>query len=111
MLGTEPDKPTILLIDNQAMVANITFSSRFLKKKHNAIAYHKMREAVAAGIIKVAYIKTDQNKADILNEPIGPRLYNKLFYFISFKQKPKKELKQPGGTLSKILIKAKQTFK
>jgi hypothetical protein len=78
MLGIEINTPTVLLIDNQSVIANTTLPSSTIKKKHNSIAYHRMREAVAAGIIKVGYIHTKSNLADILTKPIGPADYWRL---------------------------------
>jgi hypothetical protein len=78
MLGIDIDSPAILLIDNQSVVANTTLPSSTIKKKHNSIAYHRMREAVAAGIIKVGFIKSTTNLADILTKPIGPADYWRL---------------------------------
>jgi hypothetical protein len=78
MLGIKIDKPAILLIDNQSVIANTTLPSSTIKKKHNSIAYHRMREAVAAGIIKVGYIPSSTNLADILTKPIGPADYWRL---------------------------------
>ncbi len=78
MLGIKVDRPAVLLIDNQSVIANTTLPSSTLKKKHNSIAYHRMREAVAAGIIKVGYIKSSTNLADILTKPIGPADYWRL---------------------------------
>jgi hypothetical protein len=75
MLGIKIDKPSILMIDNQSVVANTTLPSSTIKKKHNSIAYHRMREAVAAGIIKVGYIRSATNLADILTKPVGPADY------------------------------------
>jgi hypothetical protein len=75
MLGIEVNKPSILLIDNQSVVSNTTLPSSTLKKKHNSIAYHRMREAVAAGIIKVGFIRSSTNIADILTKPLGPADY------------------------------------
>ena len=47
--------------------------SSTLKKKHNALAYHQVREAVAAGIVKVSHIPGAENVADILTKPTdGP---------------------------------------
>ena len=37
-----------------------------LLKKHNAVNYHIVREAVAAGIMKVGKEDTDTNLADVL---------------------------------------------
>jgi len=46
-----------------------------LKKKHNAIAYHKVREAVAQGTIRIAKEPGLTNLADILTKPLpGPRM-------------------------------------
>ena len=41
------------LCDNKGVVLNTTLPSSTLKKKHNAIAYHRVREAVAAKIAKI----------------------------------------------------------
>ena len=73
MLGIKITKPSILLLDNEAVVKNVTLPSSTLKKKHNAIAYHKTREAVAAGIVKIAFINSKTNRSDILTKPLGPQ--------------------------------------
>ena len=41
-----------------------------LKKKHNAIAYHQTREAVAAGTIRVTKEDGKTNLADVLTKPL-----------------------------------------
>ena len=58
-------------MDNEAVIKNTTLPSSTLKKKHNAIAYHKVREAVAAGIVRLAYVKSEMNRSDILTKPLG----------------------------------------
>jgi len=55
------------------VVKNTTLPSSTLKKKHNAIAYHKVREAVAAGIVKVAHVRSKDNRADILTKSLSPQ--------------------------------------
>ena len=83
MMGMEVIGPSVLFVDNDAVVKNTTLPSSTLKKKHNAIAYHKVREAVAAGIIKVAHIKSENNMADILTKPLSPqRYYNALRWML-----------------------------
>jgi hypothetical protein len=52
------DGPALMLGDNMSVVLNTTVPSSFLKKKHNAIAYHRVREAIAARIMRFAYIKS-----------------------------------------------------
>ena len=39
-----------------------------LKKRHNALAYHRVREAVAAGIIQYYFMKGSENPADVLTK-------------------------------------------
>ena len=47
----------LLLRDNLSVVQNSTIKVSLLKKKHVATSYHKIREAVATGIVHL--IKTD----------------------------------------------------
>jgi hypothetical protein len=75
MMGVPIDGPTALFCDNEAVVTNSTAPESTLKKKHNAIAYHRTREANAAGIVKIAKEDGDTNLADILTKLMaGPRL-------------------------------------
>ena len=39
-----------------------------MKKKSNSIAYHYVREKVAAGIIEVSHESTESNLADVLTK-------------------------------------------
>ena len=67
--------PSQVPCDNKGVVLNTTLPSSTLKKKkkHNAIAYHRVREAVAAKIAKVSHIEGKDNIADILTKAtVGP---------------------------------------
>jgi hypothetical protein len=55
-LGVALDGAALMLRDNMSVVLNTTVPSSVLKKKHNAIAYHRVREAIAARIKRFAYI-------------------------------------------------------
>ena len=60
--------------DNAAVATN-TRPESTLKKKHAAINFHRVREAVAAGTIKVAKENTHTNLADILTKLMpGPKM-------------------------------------
>jgi hypothetical protein len=39
-----------------------------LKKKHNAIAYHQVREAIAGRIMRFSYIKIEENVSDMMTK-------------------------------------------
>ena len=70
MMGIEPDGPAMMLGDNNSVVLNCTMPHSVLKKKHAACNYHRVREAIASGIIKFSHIPTEYNYADILTKPI-----------------------------------------
>ncbi len=75
MMGVPLDGPTSVFCDNAAVVINTTALESTLKKKHNAIAYHRVREANAAGIIRISKIDVTYTLADILTKLLpGPRL-------------------------------------
>ena len=54
-----------------------------LKKKHLSIAYHKSREAVAAGVMIVFYDKTGSNHADIFTKVLASIDRQRLMGYIS----------------------------
>jgi hypothetical protein len=75
MMGISIDGPTNLFGDNMSVVINATYVESPLKKKHNAIAYHRVREAIASGFVRLAHEPGETNLADILSKPLpGPRL-------------------------------------
>ena len=61
-----------------AVVLNTTIPSSALKKKHQACNYHKVRESIAAGFIKFAHIRSEENLADILTKPLARVLFQTL---------------------------------
>jgi hypothetical protein len=74
-LGVSSDGPESMLGDNISVVLNTKVPSSDLKKKHNAIAYHCVREAVAARIMRFIYIKSEENVSDVLTKPFSNDIY------------------------------------
>ncbi|MGH7955275.1 MAG: Ty1/Copia family ribonuclease HI, partial [Gloeomargaritales cyanobacterium] len=75
MIGIPIEGSTNVFCDNEAVVKNSTAPESTLKKKHNAIAYHRVREAVAANMLRIAKEDTSTNLADLLTKSLpGPRL-------------------------------------
>jgi hypothetical protein len=62
-----------------SIVFNTSFPSSVLKNKHNEIAYNRVREAIAAKIMKFACIKSEENEADILTKSLSNE---KFHYFV-----------------------------
>ena len=68
MFGIPIEGPTNIYCDNEAVYKNTVMPESTLKKKHHAIAYHRCREAVAAGTVRVAKQGTDKNLADLFTK-------------------------------------------
>jgi len=84
MMGVPIDGSTKMYCDNEAVVKSTTRPEATLKKKHNAINYHRIREAQAAGHIAIAWIDGNDNLADAFTKvTVGERrryLYSKILY-------------------------------
>jgi len=68
MLGVPIEGPAMLLGDNLSVILSTTIPSSVLKKKHQAICYHRIRECVAAQVLRFVHIDTKLNLADILTK-------------------------------------------
>mmetsp|Transcript_28944 Transcript_28944/g.41476 ORF Transcript_28944/g.41476 Transcript_28944/m.41476 type:complete len:88 (-) Transcript_28944:206-469(-) len=71
MMGVPLDGPANVFGDNGSVITNATVPTSTLKKKHNAICYHRVREAVAAKTVRIAYIPTGSNLADMFTKSLG----------------------------------------
>ena len=75
MLGVPIVGPTRMLGDNMSVIQNCSLPASQLKKKHNAIAYHRIRECVAARIIDLGHVGSTEYYADIGTKDLnGPKL-------------------------------------
>ena len=88
MLGVPIEGSCMLYGDNNSMILNTTVPSSMIKKKHNSIAYHRVREGVAGGVVDIVHVDTHDNIANILTKPLGPQEYYRLM----------KKVKFPGST-------------
>ncbi|MEM7375710.1 MAG: reverse transcriptase domain-containing protein, partial [Bacteroidota bacterium] len=84
MMGIKFNPVTTILCDNMSVVINAQFPTSSLKKKHNAVAYHKVREAVSAGIVRIGHIRSELNLADILTKPLSPLRFYELLRGVLF---------------------------
>ncbi len=71
MFGTPIDGPDNVFCDNKLVVTNATIFMSTLKKKHNSIAYHRVREAIASGILCIAKVHSSENLANLLSKPLS----------------------------------------
>ena len=68
MFGVPIDNATNIFCDNEAVYKNTTKPESTLKKKHHSIAYHRCREAVAAGTVRIAKEGTSTNLSDLFTK-------------------------------------------
>ena len=74
MMGVFLSEECSVICDNSAVVTNARPKST-LKKKHAAINFHRVREAIAAGTVRFTREGTQTNLADILTKLMpGPKM-------------------------------------
>ena len=71
MFGIPITGPASVLCDNQGVVKNASLPESTLSKRHNAINYHSVREAVAAQILRVGKEDGETNLADPFTKVLG----------------------------------------
>ena len=70
MMGIPCDFPAYVFGDNKSVLVNSSKPFSVLKKKSSSIAYHYVREGTSRDEWRTAYIKTDDNMADMLTKPL-----------------------------------------
>ena len=68
MFGVPIMGPAEVFCDNNSLVMNTTNVESKLNKKHNSLAFHAIRWAVAACILRIAWIDGNENLADALTK-------------------------------------------
>jgi hypothetical protein len=84
---------SIMFGDNQSVITSATIPHSKLGKRHVALAYHRVREAIAGNIFKFYHIDGVINPADMLSKHAGyqqfwPMLRALLFWGVSHENLP-----------------------
>jgi hypothetical protein len=78
MLGVPLDGAADLLCDNMSVVMSLTIPGSVLKKKHNAVSYHKVRETIKAKAVRVRHshwFESGRDPEQMLGWPCPPTPY------------------------------------
>jgi hypothetical protein len=67
-LGVPIRGTSMLFGDNESVVNTATVPHARLTKRHVALSYHRVREAIAAGILRFHHVRGKLNPADILSK-------------------------------------------
>ena len=70
-LGVPITDKAIMFGDNQSVITSSTLPHSTLNKRHNALSYHRVREAVASGILEFHKIEGSKNPADVVSKHWG----------------------------------------
>ena len=70
MFGVPLEGPTNFFCDNESVFKNASIPDSTLKKKHTSICYHRLREAEAAGTVRIAKEGTTMNLSDLFTNPL-----------------------------------------
>jgi hypothetical protein len=77
-MGVPLDGPAWMFGDNMSVIKSSTIPASTLNKRHNALSYHTVRSAVAAGIVNLHHIPGEENLADCLTKHLEPRVLEPL---------------------------------
>ena len=70
MHGVPHYGPADVFCDNNSVVLSSTIPALVLKKKHNAVNFHEVRETIAVGAMRVSHEGTDSNLVDRLSKTL-----------------------------------------
>ena len=82
VISTPPEVNCHVFEDNQSYIAVAESKKPPACTKHIAIKYHHFCSLVDKGIIKIQYINTKKQLADILTKPIDEGQFFKLRYML-----------------------------
>src|SRR5687768_12233519 len=68
ILGVSIVGPSIIFENNNAVINSASIPESNLKRRHNALSYHRVKEAIAANVLWMHHIKGTENPADILTK-------------------------------------------
>ena len=68
-LGVPIMSKSYMFGDNRSVVTSATLPHSTLSKRHSILAFHIVREAIAANIIDFHWIKSEYNLGDMLSKP------------------------------------------
>ena len=91
IIGVNMEESTLLLGDNKSVVLNTPMPSSVLKKKHCVVSYHRIREAVASGIVKFSHIDSVDNYSDMLTKHLSANAFHRLIKPLLFRDPPREK--------------------
>ena len=76
-LGVQVVGPMVIREDNKACQMFADHAGNFARTKHIDVRYHFVRERLERGDIRVDYVRTDEQVADIFTKALPKELFKK----------------------------------
>jgi hypothetical protein len=76
-MGVDVKLPIVVRCDNVGAIFMIENSSSGIKTRHIDTRYHFVREHVKDGLIKIVFVKSSINDADMFTKNVGKEAYEK----------------------------------
>ena len=83
-MGIEVKGPTYLFGDNSSVISSSTIPHSQLNRRHMALSFHKVREAIAARIVRFDFINSEDNPADVVSKHWGYQQVGSLIQYLLF---------------------------
>jgi len=74
-LGMEQKLPMIVNVDNVGAIYLAQSATTSNRTKHIDVRYHFVREFIEDGIVKIIFVRSEENDADIFTKNLGGELY------------------------------------
>ena len=73
--------------DNESVVTSSAIPTSVLKKRHNILSYHRVREAVASGVYIFTHMAGNMNPADIVSKHWGYQQVREMLQLLLFNKR------------------------
>jgi hypothetical protein len=83
-LGVPVREKSYMFEDNKSVVDSSMQLNAKLHKRHTMLSFHRVREAIAAGILGFYFLPGEDNPADILSKHWGYKQIKDRWFLISF---------------------------
>lgn len=89
--GIQVDYPIFIHCDNTSAINMLKNPMMHAKKKHIEIKYHFLREKVADNEVKLDYVSTKEQLADIFTKPLSKSTFEYLWEKLGVIPSPKSD--------------------
>jgi len=108
MMGIPLDGPAWMFGDNPSVIMSSTIPHSNLNKRHNALSYHRVREAISAKVLYFIHIDGKLNPSDVMTKFLSwPKFWPLIQPFLFWKGETIKDV-HPSTPMTQIVAAIKE---